>query len=195
MPTPTRAVFAAMTLTAVPAAAMAQYEITIDVENPTLRPGESTVVTMYAGFDPDLWALAGVATDLVASTGSVGLSDAMVLAPLHGPGTSPGTPSATGFDDIIAGQLQFHSISADPTNPIGFWEATYTAPLDVTAPFEIDLSTMTTKYDVFLIPDESFSESHLADLVEGSATIHVIPAPASASLLALGVFAAARRRR
>ncbi|UYV12512.1 MAG: hypothetical protein NCW75_14595 [Phycisphaera sp.] len=179
---------------ALPTAALAQYEITIDVENPTLLPGESTTVTMLAGFDPSKYAIAAVMTDFVASTGSVGLSDAAVVAPMNGPGTSAGAPSATGYDGILAGQTNFHSTYADSTNPIPFWEVTYTAPMEVMAPFDIDLSTMTTKYDVYVERSSSLSESRLAELTEGSATIHVIPAPASASLLALGLLAMRRRR-
>ncbi|UYV12247.1 MAG: hypothetical protein NCW75_13230 [Phycisphaera sp.] len=177
--------------------ALAQYEITIDVENPVLMPGESTVVTLKAGFDPALYAMAGIGTGLVVSTGTVGLGDAAVVEPMDGPGHSAGSPSSTGYDGIIAGQI--HSASAglyaDPTNPIAFWEVTYTAPLDVAVSFDVDLSTRTRRYDVYVQRTSSFSESHLIELVEGSATIHVIPAPASASLLALGLLAAARRRR
>ncbi|UYV12248.1 MAG: hypothetical protein NCW75_13235 [Phycisphaera sp.] len=193
-----RTILAALTIGAtLPAAALAQYEITIDVENPVLLPGESTVVTMFAGFDPTMYAMAWVITDFRTSVGSDGWSDAMELDPMRGAATSPGTPSATGFDTIGAGQFNFPTagIYADPTNPIAFWRATYTAPADATAPFDIDLSTMTSTYDVYLAMDGAASERRLSELVEGSATIRVIPAPASASLLALGLLAAARRRR
>ncbi|MFI4916096.1 MAG: hypothetical protein ACIAS6_06270 [Phycisphaerales bacterium JB060] len=177
--------------------ALAQYEITFDIENETQLPGQSTTVTMYAGFDPMFYAMAGVGTNLITSVGSEGFSDAFVVAPMDGPGTSPGMPSATGWDGIIAGQLNFPAtagIYADPTNPIAFWEATYTAPTDVASPFDIDLSTMTTRYDIYISMDRSTSESRLAELVEGSGAIRVIPAPASALVLALGAVALRRRR-
>lgn len=176
--------------------ALAQYEITIDVENPTLLPGESTTVTLLAGYGGTDYAIAGVATNLVTSVGSEGWSDAMRVAPMAGPGTSAGTASATGYDGIIAGQLQFprHGYYADPTNPIAFWEATYTAPIDLAAPLDIDVSTVTTRYDAYPAMWSEVSERRLADLVEGSATIHIIPAPASASLLAMGLIAMRRRR-
>ena len=193
---PTLACCTALALATLPTIAVAQYEITIDVENPVLMPGESTTVTMFAGFDPDLFAMAAIETDLVASTGLVGLRDAALVAPMNGPGTTAGARSATGYDGILAGQLNFWDVwYADPTNPISFWEVTYTAPREVPAAFDVDLRTVTRRYDVYLEFMVPTSESHLDQLTEGSATIRVIPAPASASLLGLGLLAAARRRR
>ncbi|MFI4916094.1 MAG: hypothetical protein ACIAS6_06260 [Phycisphaerales bacterium JB060] len=177
--------------------ALAQPAIVFDIETPTLLPGQSTTVTMLAGYGGTDYAVAGMTTNLVTSVGSEGWSDAMLVAPMNGPGTEPGTASATGWDGIIAGQLNFPgtgAIYADPTNPIAFWRATYTAPVDPGAPFDVDLSTMTTTYDVYLDRMRATSESRLADLTEASGTIRVIPAPASASLLAVGLLATRRRR-
>lgn len=175
--------------------ALGQPAITIDVENPVLMPGESTVVTMFGGYGGSDWAVAGIATSLVTSVGSEGWSEALVLDPMAGPGRTPGMPSATGYDGIIAGQIQdgLHYY-ADPTNPIAFWQATYTAPVGVTDPFDVDISTITARYDVYLRRESGSAASRLAELVEGSATIRVIPAPASALVLA-GGFLAMRRRR
>lgn len=177
---------------------LAQPAITIEVENPVLRPGESTVVTMFAGFEsgPFWYAMGGLETDLRTSVGSDGWTDVTLLRPMVGPGTLPGTPSAAGFDEIIAGQLHFPGaeIFADPTNPIAFWQATYTAPSDPASPFDIELETITSRYTVYFYRDDSGSGSQLADLTEGAATIRVIPAPASALVLASGL-AAPRRRR
>ncbi len=176
--------------------ALAQLAITIEVDDPVLMPGESTVVTLLGGYDAPDFAVAGIATSLVTSVGSEGWGDAMVLSPMSGPGTSAGVPGLTGIDGIVAGQLQFAGagIAADPTNPIRFWQATYTAPTDLLVPFEIDLSTMTSRYDVYLEIFVGTSESRLDDLTEGAATIRVIPAPASALILALGACAVRRRR-
>jgi hypothetical protein len=176
--------------------ALAQPAITIEVDNPVLLPGESTTVTLLGGYGGTDYAVAGLATNLVTTVGSEGWSDATLVAPMAGPGTSAGMASATGWDGIVAGQLNFIGamIYADPTNPIAFWRATYTAPADAAAPFDIDVSTMTTKYDVYVDRQRATSESRLADLTEGAATIRVVPAPASASLLALGLLAMRRRR-
>ncbi|MFI4883056.1 MAG: hypothetical protein ACIAQU_10785 [Phycisphaerales bacterium JB064] len=193
-PIPTLLVSA--TIAATSSAALAQA-ITIDVENPVLLPGESTTVTMWAGFGGTDYAMADIETDLLISQGSDGWSDAIVVAPMDGPATTAGSPSASGYDGIVARQLNFPGgagIFADPSNPIAFWQATYTAPLDASAPFDVDLSTMTIRYDVFIWRDQARSESRLADLTEGSATIRVIPAPASALVLTLGAFVARRRR-
>lgn len=177
-------------------AALAQTAITIEVENPVLMPGESTVVTMFAGFDPSDYAIATVGTDFRTSVGSDGWSEPTLLSRLWGPGSSTGVPSATGYDGILAYQINFGTSGpyADPTNPIAFWQATYTAPADVGDSFLIDVSTMTSRYDVYILREGAHTESRLDDLVEGAATIRVIPAPASASLLAIGLLAMRRRR-
>ena len=176
--------------------ALAQPAITIEVQDPVLMPGESTVVTMFAGFDPSDYAMAGVSGDFLSSVGSTGFTDAMILDPMTIPRgvVTPGEATSRGFEGLIASQLNFHDIRADPTNPIAFWQATYTAPLDASVPFEVALSITTTRYDVYMWRDSSSSESRLADLVEGSATIRVIPAPASTLVVAIGVLAVCRRR-
>jgi hypothetical protein len=186
----------AAALAATPAVALGQAAITIDVENPVLLPGESTVVTLWAGYGGTDYAVAGVSGDLLTSVGSTGFSDATILDPMTVPRgvVTPGEPTGRGFEGFLANQLNFHDIRADPSNPIAFWRATYTAPLDPEAPFDIDLSTVTVRYDVYIRRDSASSESRLADLVEGSGTIRVVPAPASAVLLGVGVLAVRRRR-
>jgi len=179
------------------AAAAAAQSINIDVANPTLNPGESTLVTLTAGYGGTDFAVAGVGLDFVSSVGSDGWSDVALIAPMDGPGTSGGAPSGTGVDGIIAGQIQFPPIGAyaDTTNPIAFWSAVYTAPADVADAFDVDLSTRTSRFDVYINGTSGTSESRLGDLTEGAGTISVVPAPASLALLGLGGLAAARRRR
>ncbi|MEQ8316950.1 MAG: PEP-CTERM sorting domain-containing protein [Phycisphaerales bacterium] len=187
---------AILAVAGVAAAATAQ-SISIDVANPTLNPGESTTVTLSAGYGGGDYAIAGVGTDFISSVGSTGWSDVQLIAPMDGPGTSAGAPSGTGVDGIIAGQLNFPiaGIYADPTNPIAFWSATYTAPAVVADAFTVDLSTDTSRFDVYVSRDAALSESRLGDLREGQGAINVVPAPASLALLGLGGLAAARRRR
>ncbi|NRA58096.1 MAG: hypothetical protein HRU13_08310 [Phycisphaerales bacterium] len=188
----------AVILAALAPSALAQPAITIEIDEPVLRPGESTVVSLFAGFDAGDHAMALVVTDLLTSVGSTGWSGDRLIAPMDGPGSDPGGPSATGFDAITAGQLHFpptSGIYADDSNPIAFWQATYTAPLDPAATFEIDLSTLASRYDVYVDRQSAVSESRLDELAEGSGTITVIPAPASAVVLALGVACICHRRR
>ena len=116
---------------------------------------------------------------------------------MDGPVPSDGVPVATGYNGILAGQLHFPvgaGIYANDSNPIAFWQATYTAPADVSTPFIVDISTLTRRYDVYFDRSSSASEPRLDVLVEGSGTITVIPAPASAVVLAVGA-ACVRRRR
>lgn len=81
---------------------------------------------------------------------------------------------------------------ADPSDPIAFWEATFTAPTDAGG-FTVDLSTQTTVFAVYIEQFSARSESRLGGLTEGAATITVVPAPASALVL-LGMVAMRRRR-
>ena len=139
--------------------------------------------------------MATVGTNLVASTGSAGLSDWALIPPMSGPGTTPGGPSPTGIDGIVAGQLNFPPAGvSQPPNPINFWNVTYTAPMDVAAPFDVLLSTDTSRFEFYPFRDSTIGESRLDLLVEGNATIHVIPAPASVHVLAGAGLLAGRRR-
>lgn len=177
--------------------AIGQTAILIDIDDPTLAPGESTVVTLSVAFPASDGALASVATDFETTVGSTGWSDWQLVEPLTDAGATPGEATARGFEGIIAGQLAFPpgGMYPDPSNPIRFWQATYTAPADVSVPFDVQLSTITRDVFVYLDPLGGPTESRGAGLVEGAGTISVIPAPASLALLGLGGLAACRRRR
>ena len=174
---------------------LAQSAVLIYVENDTLLPGQSTIVTLFAAWPPSQYAMAGIQTDLLISSGLDGWSDHALVAPMDGPGTSPGLPFTSGFDDIIAGQLNFPPTGV-PTgaNPVPFWEATYTAPIDPVAPFGVELTTLTARFDVYIDRDSAVARSFLDGLVEGNATIRVIPAPSSVVVLT-GLACTCRRRR
>ncbi|MEQ9095606.1 MAG: hypothetical protein RIE32_05020 [Phycisphaerales bacterium] len=189
-----RPVTACVLLLAAATQTLAQYAILFDIEDDTLLPGQSTSVTLSAAYAPHDWAFALVLTDLVSSEGERGLSDWELVAPLTGPGTTPGAPSGTGIDGILAGQLNFPVPGLPPpTNPIDFWTVTYTAPMDVAAPFDVLLSTDTSRFEVYPTREAVFGESRLDLLAEGNATIRVIPTPASVAVLG-GLLVCARRR-
>jgi hypothetical protein len=173
--------------------------LTVEVDDPVLEPGQSTTVRLVARFDPADYALAGVATSLLfdglAGEPRDSWSDLRLLPPFDGPELPP-TLEADRIRLIIAGQLNFPpaGIYADPINPAPFFEATFTAPLDAGWGYRVDLLTETSRFDVYIDRESSRSESRMDILVEGSAAIHVIPAPASATALMLGL-ACTRRRR
>lgn len=174
-----------------------EYGYVFDIHSPTLMPGESTLVTLAATYhEPESVKVAGVGLDLFISTGSAGWSDAALIAPMAGPGTSPGTVASFGFENILAGQLVFPPTGwiEDP-NPTLFWQATYTAPTDVGAPFTVEMTTETFAYHVYVRRHSGESIEVTDRVVEGGATIHIIPAPAAASLMALWLVGAARPSR
>ncbi len=191
---------AAMTAVAT-AQTIPQTGIVIDVEHLELTPGQSTRVTMAAAWPESFsFKIAGVLTDLTISTGPEGWSDIALFAPMDGPGTTAGVLTASGVEGIIAGQLHFPPLGGCPhgicpERPTLFWGATYTAPTDPTAPFDIDLLSDTTRFDVYTDPSSGRSVSVLDQVVEGSATIQVIPAPGGTMAITMGLAAVARRRR
>ena len=186
-----------MVLSVVGAAAGASAQsINIDIANPTLTPGESTLITLTASYSVGDYAVAGIATDLVVNQIQGGLSDPQLIAPMDGPGTSAGTLGPGGITGIFAGQLNFPPafIFADPSNPIAFFSMEYTWDGSLSGPVLLDIETRTSRFDVYVDRDSARSESRLADLVESRGMI-VIPAPSGAVLLGLGALLAGRRRR
>ena len=193
---PSTSRFAAAASLAISSTALAQSSIIIDVESPVLMPGQSTTVTMWAAFPSGDYAFGAIQTDLLSSEMGRGWSDPELFASMAGPGTSAGTVGAAGIEGILAGQLYVPIFGeADTANPIAFWRATYTAPAEVLEPMEVRLSTATSVFESYISRDSSERRSHLPTLTEGHATIHIIPAPAGAVVLGLGVLVAGRRRR
>lgn len=180
------------------AAASAQIAangITILVDDPVLEPGQSTTVRMEAYFDPRDYCMAGLETSLLSSAGVQGWSDLSLVRPMNGPSTTAGMIDDTGVSGIVAGQLHgFSAIYGDPSNPITFWEATYTAPTDVAAAFEVGLTTDTIRFDVYIEYSSATSGSRLGDLAEGEATIRVVPSPAGMVVLGGLLLTVGRRR-
>jgi hypothetical protein len=193
--------FAIAALTCAAGLASAQtVNVNILVDEPVLAPGDSTTVTLEIAFTTADYAVAGIATSLLAdSTNDISgaWSDWQLVAPMSGPGTTAGAPDGMGsVRGIIAGQLNFPPamIYSLPQNPIAFWQATFTAPTDVGG-FFVDLSTDTSRLDMYPRRESSLSESRLDLVVEGSERLFLVPSPASGAVLLLGLGAATRRRR
>lgn len=178
-----------------PAHALADGErLYFEVSN-DLSPSQPTaVVTLWTEFDPADYCFGATLTEVRATDGvwmAPELDPSMIA-----PGTHPGDVSADGLrvEGIIAGQyhLPYH-IYGDPTNPIALWRAEITVTdFD---PSEIELSTLTARYDVYPDRMSRTGRSALGDLTEASATIVVVPAPAPAAVLGMGLIALARGRR
>jgi hypothetical protein len=175
--------------------------VTIEIDQPILAPGDSTTVRLYANFDPADYAIAGVTMSLLVD-GVTGVareswSDAGLLPPFAGPSPTGPVFTERGWEGIIAGQLNFPPamIYADPTNPIAFWEVEYYADPAAGGGYRVDLLTEVTRFDAYIARDSAMSESRLDVLVEGEASIFIIPAPAGGVLFGLATFAATRRRR
>lgn len=171
-------------------------EIVFDIENDRLLPGQSTTVTMAAGWGGPWYMMCCVAADLQISTGEAGWSDLQLIAPMAGPGTSEGSLTAIGVEGILAGQLNFPPGKWEPDpNPLPFWSATYTAPAVVATPFDVELTSETSLFEVYVERGTAETRSLMDVLTEGQATIHVIPAPASLLIIAAGPLFVTLRRR
>ncbi|OAB63754.1 hypothetical protein AY599_01135 [Leptolyngbya valderiana BDU 20041] len=192
---------AAAILAVAAAAAHAQtVGVTIDIDEPVLAPGDSTRVRLIATVLDTDYAFAGTNLNLLidfdGTPGARGFSDLSILPPMDA-GPTAGVPTDRGIEGIVIGQLHFPAagIFADPTNPIAFWEATFTAPVDAGGGYRVDLLTETLRFDAWTDRDTAIAASRLDLIVEDSASIFVIPAPAGAAVLTLGVAVAFTQRR
>ena len=181
---------------ALAATASAQTNWEFRLSSDVITPAEPRVtVTIAAAFPPPDFAFAAANWSVHAT--EPGWSDPENL-PLQIPPTPIPCASCAGIIDgpdvlsISHGQLHAFGLPADPANPIPVWKATFTVT-DFT-PRQIDLSTTTTRFEVYVVDPVSgvpLRESRIVD--EGRATIRVIPAPAPVAALGLGVLAARRR--
>lgn len=173
-------------------AAFGQAGWNIAVSNNITGPGNnSAVVTISARFSPADHAFGAALFDVNASeVGWVAGTNEVILPPPANPGTINGA-SITG---ITAGQIHFPPVVlANTANPIAAWRATWST--NNFSPRTVDITTRTTRFDVYLSPTTPQSESRLAGLMEGSGRIQIIPAPSALALLGMGGLVAARRRR
>lgn len=185
---------------AITAPALAQtVGVTFDIDRPVLEPGESTTVRLLANFPADDFAFASAQLDVLADAGGLDItgswSDLSVLPPMDA-GPPSGRVTDRGIEGILAGQLSFPAagIYADPTNPIAFYEFTFFADPALGGGYRVDLTTLTDRFLVYADRESAETTSYLNILSEGAASITVVPAPAGAFVLALGL-AAGRRRR
>jgi len=166
-----------------------------ELSNPVLSPGSAST-TVTASIDQGPGAFAVAAASLNIHSTEEGWSDLVALLSRWTPpvpGQNPGTISGGSVTGIGAGQpLGWLPIPGYPRpGRIEVWQATFTVT-DFTAR-RIELSTETSRLDVFL-DDITFTRV-IRTPAEGSAIIHIIPAPAGLVPLGLGGLALARRRR
>ncbi|MEQ9096779.1 MAG: GC-type dockerin domain-anchored protein [Phycisphaerales bacterium] len=172
----TAASIAILIATSTAAAQTSPNAIEIVVDPPIIERGESATIELRAHFESRVdFAIAYVFTSLVCDTGSDYLSDHRLLSPMDGPGTQRGFETIAGIENIVAAQIQFHDIRADPTDPMPFWSATYTAnhPAPVFG-WEIAFQTRTARYSVFECEYCASYHSRLHLLEEGNATLTVV---------------------
>lgn len=191
---PTAAVLASAALTAAGHAAALAQAIHFDITG-IPSPGGTETITMSASFNPLDYAVAAVGTSVVINEIQGDLSNARLVAPMMGPGTSEGVIGVGSVDDIIAGQLNFPpaGIYADPTNPIAFWQVDWTY-VPGGGSVLLDIESQTDRFDVYTDRLLARSEFRIDELEEGRLRI-VIPAPAGAFVLLGGLALTTRRRR
>lgn len=165
-----------------------RYTIYIEVDRPVLEPGETAQILMRAGFDSDVdHSMHLVLTNLHWGPGPVQFEELRLIAPmatlcLGSPfpagGCSAGEVGPEGVEGIAAGQIQFGggaSIYSNPNDPIDFWAARYAAPAAIAEPTIVDLSTRTMAYRLYIEPASSLTVERIDELIEGSATITIVP--------------------
>ena len=175
-----------------------------DISNPVLTSGSPTT-TITASIDPGPGDFTVAAVNFSVHATETGWVDGTQVAipatrmpPV--PGQQPGTlnPAGDGFTGILIGQLGLGFGFTPEPGRIDAWRADFTAT-DFTVERQVDVTTETTRFDVYLgsdpFPDPWSRESRVP--TEGRGSFTIIPAPASLALLGLGGLAvvAGRRRR
>ena len=166
--------------TLLPAVALAQdpdprYVIHIEVDRPVLEPGETTEVRLLAGFNSDRdWAIEGVLGDLLMSDGSEGMSS-FGRGTLLSAGCDPVTIEPWGLSGICAWQYQSGTsgILADNTDPMVYFTAVFRAEAEMDRMIELRSQNMW--YGCYVLPWEITRSDRIDELIEGSATITIVP--------------------
>ena len=164
----------ALSVSAVARAQSDSYRLELRIDRPILEPGETATVELWAWYnDRDYWLPAIIRTSVL--TGHPSLVGDQELVFLDGPGTLAGERTLAGIEGILAGTLCLPCADCQwpQPDPVTFWRATVTAP-DTAFAFDVLLSTLTTQYEIhgWGCPPP---ESRLDELIEGDATIRVVP--------------------
>jgi hypothetical protein len=183
---------AIIALAAAPAVLAQTWEFELD--NRALTPARPST-TVIASIDPGPGADAVAGANIGVHATEEGWSDLVALLSLRTPrmpGQNPGEISGASVIGISVGQL----ITGFMPTPgrIEVWQATLT--VTDFAPRQIDLTTATTRLDVYL--DLSVLPVPMRETrtpIEGRTMIQVVPAPAGLALLGLGGVVFAGRRR
>ncbi len=175
---------------ALTATAEGQTAWTIEVTNVVSRRQPSTTVRFLAGVDLGRdFAFAAARFDVRASEGE--WRDPTVLLP---PPFDPGTIVGPNITGIALGQIYFPGVPPPWINPLPVYEVTWEtstfSPLR-----DVEITTHTQRYDVYISQTSPASQSRLFELVEGRAYISVVPAPTSLAIMGLIMMFTAGRRR
>jgi MYXO-CTERM domain-containing protein len=151
----------------------------------------SCSVTVVAFFSPVDHAFAGSRWNIDAAEGAWSGVYVEDFGSIIEPG--PFVVGSTIFN-CITGQIHLPPrFNANPANPVrllwGEWSTQDFARRDV------DLWTLTARFDVYPDPNSSSSQTRLSSLTEGRAVIRVTPTPGSLMVALAGVLAFAQRRR
>lgn len=167
-----------------------RFEIVITNQVSPARP--AATVEVWAAWDPIWYAFCATHFDIASALDEGGFSGPEEL--LHGPGSSDGNvlPDGDTVADVLTGQLYWPgSIFPDTSNPILIWRATWST--SDFSPRAVDLKTDTSL--CWLWSDQAYEVDVLDNFVEGTGSIHVVPAPAVLPALGFALLPVTRRRR
>jgi hypothetical protein len=127
----------------------ADYYFFFTTTNKVSLSQPETTLTLWAAFDPELYAFAGSHTSILGFPDAGGFSDPTVLL-LQDYYCDPGAVSPGGDSILDISFLQLHNLGglyAQTDNPIALWSATWSST-DFT-PREVAIATQTTDFRVY----------------------------------------------
>ncbi len=146
-------------------------------------------IRVSATYSAQDFAFGAALFDVVAD--EPGWSNPMVLMPLP---RQDGTVEGPRVREIVAGQIHFPPlVTANSANPITVWQASW-SPSHF-RPRDVQVQTVTRRFDVYIDPTGPAAQSRLATMVEGRAVIQIVPSPASILPILAGAVLCVRQRR